>query len=195
MKPWCPPLLLALSLGALACALWAASLGRPRPSPGESRDDEDPVASLIGLFEQEEPGPGRVVVVLGGGSMACRDELAPYPCPNELAPYPYPPALLVRGPVTLGMSEEVRRYLGEGQGPLELREFHATPWPEVFRWLGEKTGLPVSCPYAPPGSFTLPPGGRRCGVAEFVDLVNLQLAPPGYHLVRRETGFELVARY
>src|SRR5262245_6250127 len=161
MKPRCRTLLLVLSLGALACAGWAASQGRVRPDPAGRGDDDASISSLLDWFGQEEaelaPGaeltPRVVLVSEGGGSMAVSDESAAY---------------IRRGGIGLlsgsdWSTDDERRFHAARSGALELREFSATPWAEVFRWLAEQTGLPVTCPDTPPGSFTLPPSRRRCG--------------------------------
>src|SRR5688500_7358987 len=76
-------------------------------------------------------------------------------------------------------------------GPvLHLREFRDAPWRELFEWLSEQTGVPVITTGKPVGRINFAPGNRRqCSVTEFLALLNIDLAPRGYQLVRREGCF------
>jgi hypothetical protein len=76
---------------------------------------------------------------------------------------------------------------------LELKELRDSPLPEVFKWLAEQTGKEIVCTFKPTGTFTLPGARQRCGVAEFIDLLNLELARRDLHIIRRERCFVLVA--
>jgi Bacterial type II/III secretion system short domain len=74
-----------------------------------------------------------------------------------------------------------------------------TPWPRVFEWLSDKTGLPfIASDKGPAGTFTFVPAKigdrqRLYTVPEIIDTVNEALGPKGYLLVRRERSLTLVA--
>jgi len=76
---------------------------------------------------------------------------------------------------------------------VNLREFRDAPWSELLEWLSERTGVPVVTTWRPCGRINFAPGKRRqCSVTEFQALLNMDLAPRGYQLVRRERCFTVV---
>src|SRR5262245_53666829 len=69
---------------------------------------------------------------------------------------------------------------------LELKEFRDVPWSEVFKLLTDQTGKEIVTTFKPTGTFTFLPGDRqRCGVAEFVALLNIELSRRDLQLVTR----------
>jgi hypothetical protein len=109
------------------------------------------------------------LALLGAATFA-----APVPQPKERPAEPAPARALPDGTV------------------LNLREFRDAPWRELFEWLTEQTGVPVITTWKPCGRINFAPGERRqCSVAEFLTLLNIDLAPRGYQLVRRERCFTI----
>jgi type II secretory pathway component GspD/PulD (secretin) len=72
-------------------------------------------------------------------------------------------------------------------------EFRAAPWGTVFRWLSDKTGLPVVADSRPTGAFTfVPTPGRSYRIPEIVDILNEALAGQRWILIRRQRSFALL---
>ncbi len=73
---------------------------------------------------------------------------------------------------------------------LELRD---VPWPDVFKWLTEQTGLPVVGQAKPAGAFTFVGVDKKTyALPEVVDILNDALTVQKLLLIRRGHSFALV---
>jgi type II secretory pathway component GspD/PulD (secretin) len=83
--------------------------------------------------------------------------------------------------------------------PPEMYEFimRDKPWPAVFEWLTDQSGIPFSSPLVVRGTFNfISPKGKKYTLPEIIDHINdaLLSQPPSsrYILVRREKNFTLL---
>ncbi len=64
------------------------------------------------------------------------------------------------------------------------------PWPAVFKWLADQTGVPVITSGKPVGAFTFtPPAGMTFTLGEVIDIINEGLLPQKIHLVNRGRNY------
>jgi hypothetical protein len=73
------------------------------------------------------------------------------------------------------------------------------PWPAVFRWLSDQSGLPIIAATWPAGTFDFAPpqtpkGPRQYTFGEVFDILNEALLPRDYYLVRSKSLFILISR-
>jgi type II secretory pathway component GspD/PulD (secretin) len=72
-------------------------------------------------------------------------------------------------------------------------EMRNKPWPKVFEWLSDKSGLNVFTSNMPQGSFTfIAPENKRYTIPEIVDLINEGLIREEHILIRRTQSFMLI---
>jgi hypothetical protein len=73
-------------------------------------------------------------------------------------------------------------------------EFRQRPWNQVFEWLSDQTGLPVTPVEARlTGAFTfIPPRGKQYTLPEIIDILNESLMQQRHILIRRERQFTIL---
>jgi len=97
-----------------------------------------------------------------------------------------PPMPDESGTVPLGQVKK------QEEQPKYAFQFAAAPWAQVFEWLRDITGMPVSTDYRPTASLTFVPPKDKTGkplyytVPEIIDILNEQLLVQKYIIIRRE---------
>src|ERR1700687_136767 len=97
-------------------------------------------------------------------------------------------------------AEPTAKVVGKGaEKPPEMYEFvmRDKPWPAVFEWLTDQSGIPFSSSCVVRGTFNfISPKGKKYTLPEIIDHINdallSQTASSRYILIRREKNFTLL---